>query len=77
MPSPDSLAARVDRLVAPGVVDMHFDLLMDLWEKRRRANVLVDDHLATLRAGHMGVIAAAIYLLDGYLPEMALRVALG
>ena len=36
MPSPDSLAARVDRLVAPGVVDMHFDLLMDLWEKRRR-----------------------------------------
>ena len=77
MPSPDTLAARVDRLVAPGVVDMHFDLLMDLWEKRRRTHVLVSDHLDTLRAGHMGVVAAAIYLLDGYLPEMALRVALG
>lgn len=73
----DPIAAHVARLVAPGVVDMHFDLLMDLWEKRRRTGVLVNDHLDALRAGHMGVVAAAIYLLDGYLPEMALRVALG
>ena len=72
----EPLDARIARLQAPGVVDMHFDLLMDLYEKRRRSNVLRDDHLATLRAGDMGVVAAAIYLLEGYLPEMALRVAL-
>ncbi|MFN8475746.1 MAG: membrane dipeptidase [Anaerolineae bacterium] len=76
MASQDSLDALIDRLQAPGVVDMHFDLLMDLYEKRRRRNVLRDDHLADLRAGDMGIVAAAIYLLEGYLPEMALRVAL-
>ena len=68
--------ARVDRLQAGGVVDMHFDLLMDLYEKRHRRRVLATDHLPQLRAGGMGVLGAAIYLEDKYLPEMALRVAL-
>ena len=70
------LEARIDRLQAGGVVDMHFDLLMDLYEKRHRRRVLATDHLPHLRAGGMGVVGAAIYLEDKYLPEMALRVAL-
>lgn len=61
---------------APGVVDMHFDLLMDLYEKRHRTGVLADDYLADFRAGGIGVVAAAIYIEDRYLPEMGLRVAL-
>jgi membrane dipeptidase len=68
--------ARVDRLQAEGVVDMHYDLLMDLYEKWHRRRVLATDHLPQLRAGGMGVLGAAIYLEDKYLPEMALRVAL-
>jgi membrane dipeptidase len=74
--SDPQVEARVDRLQAGGVVDMHYDLLMDLYEKRQRRRVLADDHLAQLRAGGMGVLGAAIYLEDKYLPEMALRVAL-
>ena len=70
------LEARLDRLQAGGVVDMHFDLLMDLYEKRHRRGVLATDHLPQLQAGGMGVLGAAIYLEDRYLPEMALRVAL-
>ena len=56
---------------------MHFDLLMDLYEKRDRTGVLGTDYWPELSAGNMGVVAAAIYLENKYLPEMALRVALG
>jgi membrane dipeptidase len=75
-PSSESLDARIDRLHAPGIVDMHFDLLMDLYEKRKRANVLRDDFQAQLDAGGVGVLGAAIYIDEPYLPEQALRVAL-
>src|SRR5512137_838727 len=68
--------SRITTLHAPGIVDMHFDLLMDLYEKRHRTGVLADDYLAQLRAGGIGVVAAAIYIEDRYLPEMGLRVAL-
>jgi membrane dipeptidase len=68
---------RIDRLHAQGVVDLHFDLLMDLYEKRDRANVLATEFLPEFQAGDLAVLGAAIYLEDRYLPEMALRVALG
>jgi membrane dipeptidase len=67
---------RIDRLHAHGLVDLHFDLLMDLYEKRGRANVLATEFLPEFEAGNMAVIGAAIYIDDNYLPEMALRVAL-
>ncbi|HEX9438091.1 MAG TPA: hypothetical protein VF909_00360, partial [Roseiflexaceae bacterium] len=70
------LAARIDRLHQHGVVDMHFDMLMDLYEKRARADVLDADYLPELQAGGMGVLGVAIYIEDKYLPEMGLRVAL-
>jgi membrane dipeptidase len=68
---------RIDRLHANGLVDLHFDLLMDLYEKRDRANVLAAEFLSEFEAGNMAVIGAAIYVEDRYLPEMALRVGLG
>ena len=73
----DSIEKRIDALHAPGLVDMHHDLGMDLYEKRHERDVLARDYESDLRAGGVGVMAAAIYLEDKYLPEMALRVALG
>ncbi|MDP9004201.1 MAG: dipeptidase [Verrucomicrobiota bacterium] len=67
---------RIDRLHAPGLVDMHFDLLMDLSEKRDRTNVLATEFLPEFEAGQIGVLGVAIFIEDRYLPEMALRVAL-
>ncbi|MEY2560572.1 MAG: rane dipeptidase [Verrucomicrobiota bacterium] len=74
--SSTEIEERVDRLHRPGLVDLHFDLLMDLYERRARPNLLVTDFLPNLEAGGVGVIGVAIYLEDQYLPEMGLRVAL-
>jgi membrane dipeptidase len=71
-----SIEERIDRLHADGVVDLHFDMPMDLYEKRDRANVLAADYSPELEAGNIGVLGAAIYIEDRYLPEMGLRVAL-
>jgi membrane dipeptidase len=71
-----SINERIDRLHAHGIVDLHFDMPMDLYEKRGGANVLATEFLPELEAGNIGVLAAAIYIEDRYLPEMALRVAL-
>src|SRR5207248_3004213 len=71
-----SMAERADRLHAGGIIDMHFDLPMDLYEKRDRKNVLETEFLPELDTGNMGVLGAAIYIEDRYLPESGLRVAL-
>ncbi|MEY2499193.1 MAG: rane dipeptidase [Verrucomicrobiota bacterium] len=68
---------RIQRLHAQGLVDLHFDLLMDLYEKRDRTNVVATEFLPEFEAGDIGVLGVAIYLENRYLPEMALRVALG
>ncbi len=67
---------RIDRLHAHGLVDLHFDLLMHLYEKRACTNVLTTEFLPEFDAGNIAVLGAAIYIEDLYLPEMALRVAL-
>ena len=68
------------RRVHGRVVDLHFDLLLDLYEKRvnRRepVGVLGRDFWQQFHDGGIGVAGAAIYLDDRYLPELALRVAL-
>ncbi|MEY2492010.1 MAG: rane dipeptidase [Verrucomicrobiota bacterium] len=71
-----STNTRLARLHAQGVIDLHFDLLMDLYEKRDRPQVLTSDFLADLKTGGIGVVAAAVYIEDRYLPEGALTVAL-
>src|SRR5437762_3982330 len=67
---------RMDRLQAGGIVDLHFDALMDLYEKRDRKNVLESEFLPELEMGNISVVGVAIYIEDRYLPEMGLRVAL-
>src|SRR5947208_1876659 len=71
-----SIEERIDRLHADGVIDLHFDMPMDLYEKRDRTNVLATDYLPELEAGSIGVLGAAIYIEDRYMPEMGLRVGL-
>jgi membrane dipeptidase len=71
-----SIDARIARLHAPGIVDLHFDLLIDLYEKRNRPGVLVSHFLPEFEAGDIGVLGLAIYIEDRYLPEMGLRIAL-
>jgi len=55
---------------------MHFDLLIDLYEKRNQPGALVSHFLPEFEAGDVGVLGVAIYVEDRYLPEMGLRVAL-
>jgi membrane dipeptidase len=71
-----SVEHRIDRLHAGGLIDMHFDLPMDLYEKRNRSDNLTTHYLPELEGGNIGVIGAALYVEDRYLPEMGLRVAL-
>src|SRR5437773_5497410 len=72
----ESIEERIERLQAGGVIDLHFDLPMDLYEKRDRKNVLKTEFLPELEAGNIGVVGVAIYIEDRYLPDAALRVAL-
>ena len=76
MAAGNEIDERIERLHQPGLVDLHFDLLMDLYEKRARQNVLETDFLPELEAGDVGVLGVALYIDDRYLPEMGLRVAL-
>src|SRR5213075_485540 len=55
---------------------MHFDLPMDLYEKRQRRDVLETEFLPEFEAGNISVVGAAIYVEDRYLPQNGLRVAL-
>lgn len=78
-PSSGELSARV-RGAHGGVVDLHFDLLLDLYEKRANkyepVGVLGRDFWQQFQDGEIGVLGAAIFLDDRYLPELALRVAM-
>jgi membrane dipeptidase len=81
-----TIEERIDRLHAGGIVDLHFDLPMDLYEKRERKNVLETEFLPELDAGNIGAVGVAIYIEDRYLsatgrtrrgePETGLCVAL-
>src|SRR6266576_1098053 len=71
-----SIEEQIDRLHAGGIVDMHFDVPMDLYEKRDRKNVLETEFLPELEAGNIRVLGVAIYIEDRYLPDTGLRVAL-
>ena len=72
----ESIKDRIDQLSTGGLIDMHFDLPMDLYEKRQRKDVLETEFLPELEAGNVSVVGAAIYIEDRYLPEAGLRVGL-
>jgi membrane dipeptidase len=72
----NTIEERINRLHENGVIDMHFDLPMDLYEKRAQPNVLATEFLPEFEAGGIGLIGAAIYIEDRYLPDRGLQVAL-
>lgn len=72
----ESIEQRVERLQAGGIIDMHFDLPMDLYEKRHRRDVLETEFLPEFEAGNVSVVGVAIYIEDRYLPQNGLRIAL-
>ncbi|HWY50249.1 MAG TPA: dipeptidase [Chthoniobacterales bacterium] len=72
----NTIEERINRLHENGVIDMHFDLPMDLYERRARADILAAQFLSEFESGGMGIIGAAIYIEDRYLPERGLQVAL-
>jgi membrane dipeptidase len=71
-----SIEQRVSQLQAGGIIDLHFDLPMDLYEKREQKNVLETEFLPEFQAGDIAAIGVAIYIEDRYLPNDGLRVAL-
>jgi membrane dipeptidase len=72
----DPIEERIDRLHTGGIIDMHFDLPMDLYEKRQRRDVLETEFISEFEAGNVFVVGTAIYVEDRYLPQNGLRVAL-
>src|SRR5438094_10662975 len=76
-PAPESTEERITRLHGQGIVDLHLDLPMFLYDNRDRKNVLASDFLPELEAGDIGTVAAAIYIEEQYVPDKALKVALG
>src|SRR5882762_6801025 len=76
-PSSESTEERITRLHGHGMVDLHFDLPMFLYDNRDRKNVLASDFLPEFEAGDIGTAAAGIYIEDQYIPDKALEVALG
>lgn len=73
----ETIEQHINRLHAHGIIDLHFDLPMDLYENRERENVLESEFLPQFDKGNIGVIGTAIYIEDRYLPDKALAVALG
>lgn len=71
-----SLTSREAHLRRCRLVDLHFDLPMHLYEERDRDGVLASEFLPDFETGGIGVIVAAIYLEDRYLPERGAEVAL-
>src|SRR5690348_2061859 len=67
---------RIARLHAHGLIDLHFDLPMDLYERSEKRGLLTTEFLPQFAAGDIGVLVAALFIEDRYLPEKALPVAL-
>ena len=76
-PAPESTEERITRLHGQGMVDLHFDLPMFLYDNRDRRNVLESDFLPEFEEGKIGTAALGIYIEDQYIPDKALEVALG
>ena len=71
-----SSAERSAQFHNPGIVDMHFDLPLGLFDRRDQHGLLRDEFVPELRAGGVSLVGAALFVEDKYLPEMGLRVAL-
>jgi len=72
----NTVEERVSHLHAGSLVDMHFDLPLNLFWNRTRRNIIATDFLPELEGGNIGLLGVALYVEDKYLPDQALRVAL-
>jgi membrane dipeptidase len=72
----DLATQRVSPAQPRGLVDLHCDLQIHLYEERGD-DILAKEFLPQFETGGIGVVVAAIYLEDRYLPERGLEVALG
>jgi len=70
------LDPHIARLHRGGVIDMHFDLPLDLFWHRDRQNMIAEKFLAEFEAGDVALLGVAIYVEDQHLGPDALRVAL-
>src|SRR4051812_8121785 len=77
MSNSQELEDRITRLHAQGLVDLHFDLPLDLYERRTQADLLASQFIPEFEQGGIGVVVCALYIEDRYLPEKALAVGLG
>jgi membrane dipeptidase len=68
-----AIEASIEKIHQFGVVDLHFDMGSHLFEQREHAHVLERDFAADYERGGVGVIGAAVWLQDEFLPELALR----
>src|SRR5207253_4124628 len=64
MKSKESIETQVERLHTGGLIDMHFDLPMDLYEKRAQPHVLAAECLPEFEADVFGLVCAVIYIKD-------------
>src|SRR6266513_2187648 len=60
-----SIEERIDRLHAGEIVDFHFDLLIDLYEKRDRPGALVSHFFPEFEVGDIGVLGMKMNTLEG------------
>ncbi|MDD4836432.1 MAG: membrane dipeptidase [Synergistales bacterium] len=60
------------------VVDAHFDLLMDVLDKREkgRRRVIEEDHLPSMKKAGLDLVVSSLFVSDSFVPDMALRRAL-
>ncbi|MBK8799099.1 MAG: hypothetical protein IPM07_23595 [Anaerolineales bacterium] len=57
-----SLDARIHRMHTPGLIDMHFDLPLDLYDRRGQQGLLRDEFAPELRVGGVSLVGAALLL---------------
>ncbi|RKD21461.1 membrane dipeptidase [Caminicella sporogenes DSM 14501] len=75
----EEIRERIDKIHKNFVIiDGHFDLLMDVLEKRELGfkKVIEREHLPNFIEGGINIIVSSIFIEDIFLPEMALRRAL-
>ncbi|MBO8160821.1 MAG: membrane dipeptidase [Thermosipho sp. (in: Bacteria)] len=60
------------------IIDGHFDLLPLVYELRQKGekNVIEKYFLSDIKQGNVNIIVSSLFLMDKYVPEMSLKVAL-
>ncbi|SHH36678.1 dipeptidase [Thermosipho atlanticus] len=60
------------------IIDGHFDLLPLVFERRRKgeSNIIKKYFLNDIKEGGVNIIVSSLYIMNEYIPEMSLRIAL-